>query len=164
MKIYIIGSPASGKTTLSKVLSSKYNIKRYELDCIIHDDINNHLRRTDKEILVMFGEILNNSSWIIEDIGRSIFEKGRKQSDKIYYIKLSLLEIYKRVIKRWINQKRGKEEYNYPPTIFQLFDMLKGATLYRIKEKKKLQSLEKYQNKIEYLDKKKLNEIIKNMI
>ena len=129
MKIYIIGSPASGKTTLSKVLSSKYNIKRYELDCIIHDDINNHLRRTDKEILVMFGEILNNSSWIIEDIGRSIFEKGRKQSDKIYYIKLSLLEIYKRVIKRWINQKRGKEEYNYPPTIFQLFDRLKGATL-----------------------------------
>ena len=47
MKIYIIGSPASGKTTLAKKLSKRYDIKYYELDCIVYDDENNHIKRTE---------------------------------------------------------------------------------------------------------------------
>ena len=74
------------------------------------------------------------------------------------------MEVYKRVIKRWINQKIGKEEYNYPPTLFQLYDMLRVATKYHKKEKEKLKALSKYKDKIDYLDKKKLNNIIDNMI
>jgi adenylate kinase family enzyme len=35
-KIYIIGSVASGKTTLARELSRKLNISHYELDCIVH--------------------------------------------------------------------------------------------------------------------------------
>ena len=38
MKIYIIGPVGSGKTTLSKHLSKKYKIKRYELDKVVWDD------------------------------------------------------------------------------------------------------------------------------
>ena len=37
-KIYIIGPVGSGKTTLSELLSKKYNIKKYELDKIVWDD------------------------------------------------------------------------------------------------------------------------------
>ena len=33
-KIYIIGPVGSGKTTLSQLLSKKYNIKKHELDKI----------------------------------------------------------------------------------------------------------------------------------
>ncbi len=42
MKIYIIGAPGAGKTTLAKSLSQKLNIKYYELDLLIFDDEQNH--------------------------------------------------------------------------------------------------------------------------
>ena len=77
MKIYIIGPPASGKTTLSKILSKKYNIKSYELDKLVFDDNNNnHIRRDDETIKKMFNNILSKDSFIIEDVLRSKFIKG----------------------------------------------------------------------------------------
>ena len=72
----IIGPPASGKTTLSKALSKKYNIKRYELDKLVFDDNNNHIRRDDETIKKMFNNILSKDSFIIEDVLRSKFIKG----------------------------------------------------------------------------------------
>lgn len=154
MKIYIIGSPASGKTTLSKKLSEKYHIKRYELDCIVYDDEHEHVKRTDEEINRLFNKILKEKSWIIEDVGRSKFEKGRVECDKIYYLKFSKQEIYKRIFKRWLKQKMGKEQYNYPPTLSQLLNMIKIANQYSKKESSKLKSLEKYIDKITYIDNK----------
>ena len=154
MKIYIIGSPGSGKTTLSKKLSEKYHIKRYELDCIVYDDQHEHVKRTDEEINRLFNKILKEKSWIIEDVGRSKFEKGRVECDKIYYLKFSKQEIYKRIFKRWLKQKMGKEQYNYPPTLSQLLNMIKIANQYSKKEPSKLKSLEKYIDKITYIDSK----------
>lgn len=37
-RIYIIGSVASGKTTLARTLSKKLNIKAYELDNVVYND------------------------------------------------------------------------------------------------------------------------------
>ena len=102
LKIYIIGPPASGKTTLSKILSKKYNIESYELDKLVFDDDNNHIRRDDKTISKLFNDILSKDSFIIEDVGRTKFVKGLEKCDKIYYISLNKYEVYKRVIKRWI--------------------------------------------------------------
>lgn len=158
MKIYIIGPPASGKTTLSKMLSKRYNIKSYELDCIVWDD-NNHIMRDDKTIKRMFNDILVRDSFIIEDVGRSIFREGLKKCDKIYYIKMNKLEAYKRVIKRLINQKLGKEAYNYPPSFRALIDMIKVVNSYYKREKKKLDYINKFKEKVIYLDKDKLNKL-----
>ena len=47
-KIYIIGPVGSGKTTLAKCLSKKYNIPYYELDKVVHDDIK-HCKRVMKK-------------------------------------------------------------------------------------------------------------------
>ena len=159
MKIYIIGPPASGKTTLSKVLSKKYNIERYELDKLVFDDNNNHIRRDDETIKKMFNDILSKDSFIIEDVGRSKFVKGLEKCDKIYYINLKKREAYKRVIKRLIRQKLGKEKYNYPPTLAQLIDMIKVVNSYYKKEMQKLDYLNKFKEKVIYLDKDKLNEL-----
>ena len=159
MKIYIIGPPASGKTTLSKVLSKKYNIKSYELDKLVFDDDNNHIRRDDETIKKMFNNILSKDSFIIEDVGRSKFVKGLEKCDKIYYINIKKRDIYKRVIRRWLNQRQGKEEYNYPPTLSQLIDMFKVVNSYYKKEKKKLDYINKFKEKVIYLDKDKLNEL-----
>ncbi|MBP3255854.1 MAG: AAA family ATPase [Clostridia bacterium] len=126
-KIYIIGPVGSGKTTLSKVLSEKYNIKNYELDKVVWDDDNGNIKRTDEEISELFNKIIDNDSWIIEDVGRKKFIDGIKKADITYYIDLPKITIYKRCIKRWIKQKAGKEKYNYKPTIKGLFEMLKWA-------------------------------------
>ena len=142
MKIYIIGPPASGKTTLSKALSKKYNIKRYELDKLVFDDNNNHIRR--------------------EDVGRSKFIKGLESCDKIYYISLRKREAYKRVITRCTNQKLGKEEYNYPPTLAVFLDMLRVVNSYYKKEKQKLDYINRFKEKLIYLDKEELNKLEKS--
>lgn len=156
MKIYIIGPSGSGKTTFSKILSKKYNIKAYELDCIVYDDKNNHTKRTDKEIATMFNKIIKKKSWIIEDVGRNKFEKGLEYCDKIYYLKISKFIVYKKVIKRWFKQRFGKEKYNYPPTLFQFYNMLRIARLYFKNETQKLDKIKEYKDKVVFLTSKDL--------
>ncbi len=157
MKIYIIGPPGSGKTTLAKKLSEKYNIRYYELDLLVFDDENGHLRRSDKEILSEFNKILSEDSWIIEDVGRSKFIKGIELSDKICYLKFSKIQIIKRIIKRWKNQRKGIENYNYPPTYAQFFDFFKVVNSYFKKEPQKLKILKEHSEKVIYLDSQKIN-------
>lgn len=161
MKIYIIGSPGSGKTTLAKVLSKRYDIKYYELDCIVYDDNNNHRKRTKEEIDKLFSTILKNKSFIIEDVGRNKFKKGRDICDKIYYIKLNKVRIYKQMISRWFKQRLGKEKYNYPPTIHQFFETIKDVRNYSKIEKTRLSELNKYKDKMTLLNKKELNNLLK---
>lgn len=126
-KIYIIGPVGSGKTTLSKILSKKYNIKKYELDKIVWNDENGNVKRCDDEINKLFKKVINSNSWIIEDVGRKKFIDGIMMSDITYYIDLPKITIYKRCIYRWIRQKIGYEDYNYRPTLKGLFQMLKWA-------------------------------------
>lgn len=159
MKIYIIGPSGAGKSTLSRKLAQKYNTNFYELDKIVYDDDNNHIKRTDKEITKIFNEIINKDSWIIEDVGRSKFIKGRELANIIYYLKIPKIIIYKRVITRWIKQRLGKETYNYPPTIYQFFDMLKTAQYYLKEEKEKIESLQQYKDKVIYLNVKEINKL-----
>ena len=158
MKIYIMGSVGSGKTTLSKKISHKLGIPCYELDCIVYDDLDNHRKRSDEEIEVLFQKILQEENWIIEDVGRSKFIKGREFSDIIFYIKLKKREVYKRVITRWIKQRLGKLDYNYPPTFYQLFDTIRTTNHYLRKEKEKIYDLKPYQEKVIFLDKKNLED------
>ena len=126
-KIYIIGPVGSGKTTLSKILSKKYNIERYELDKVVWNDDNGNVKRTEEEIKILFNKIINTKSWIIEDVGRNKFIDGIKKADITYYIDLPRITIYKRCISRWVKQKFGREKYNYKPTLKSLFEMLKWA-------------------------------------
>ena len=153
-KIYIIGPVGSGKTSFSKELSKKYHIKCYELDKIIWDDNHNNRKRTKQEINKLFNNILNNKSWIIEDVGRDIFKQGRVDADIIYYLKQSKIKSYYLVIKRWIKQKIGIEKYNYPPDIIYI---IKIVNSYYKKEKDKMNNLKEYNNKLVILYNKDIN-------
>lgn len=149
MKIYIIGPVGSGKTTLARELSKKYNIQYYELDKIVWDDATN-TKRNKKEIKKLFNNILKKDNWIIEDVGRDIFKLGIEVSDIVYYIKHSKVKLYYRCIKRYIKQKIGLEEYNYKPSIKGLIDMFKWVN-------KDLAS-----DKLEYIKNNSKKYIIKN--
>lgn len=160
-KIYIIGPVGSGKTTFATKLADKYNIKYYELDKVAWDDDNGHIRRTDDEAQKLLNDIINNDSWVIEDVGRSKFKAGRDKADIIYYIKLSKLKSYYRVSKRWIKQRLGIERYNHPPTFNEWLYYLSTVKSYYSKEKDKVKSLEDYKDKLIYVDKKKIKELLK---
>lgn len=160
MKIYIIGPVGSGKTTFSKKLSKKYNIKYYELDKVAWDDDNGNIKRTDEEALKIFDDILKNKSWIIEDIGRNLFKKGRYEADVIYYIKISRLKSYLRVIKRWIKQRMNKENYNCPPTFKQLLYFISTVNSYYKEEKIKLNSLKENKDKLVFINNKDIKKIL----
>ncbi|MBR3281274.1 MAG: AAA family ATPase [Clostridia bacterium] len=153
-KIYIIGPVGSGKTTLSKILSKKYNIERYELDKVVWDDDNGNIKRTDEEIKILFNKIIANRSWIIEDVGRKKFNDGIKKADITYYIDLPKYTIYKRCIFRWVRQKIGKEKYNYKPTLKSLFEMLKWAKQDVKNKKEKIERIKNNSKKYKILKNK----------
>lgn len=159
MKIYIIGPPGSGKTTLSKILENKYHTKAYELDCIVHDDFDHHQKRSSQDITNRFNQIIKQNNWIIEDVGRDIFNEGLKEADKIYYLKIPKKVIMIRVIRRWIKQRLGKEPYNYHPTFYQLYDMIKVVNKYYKKEKEKIKKIEEYPDKVIYLTNKEIKSL-----
>ena len=153
MKIYIMGSTGSGKTYLSNKLSKKYKIRPYELDRIVYDQKNLTVHRKDKEIQKDFEKIIQSKDWIIEDIGRKRFIKGRELCDKIYYIKISKFKTYLQMLKRWSNQRKGIELYNMKPTIKNLFKQLNDVRIYKREESKILKELEEYKDKLIILDK-----------
>lgn len=161
MRIYIMGSTGSGKSTLAKKLSKKYNIDYYELDKLVYyrDNITKH--RTDEEIDKDFDKILKKESFIIEDIGRKRFIRGRDVVDKIYYIKPSKMTIYNQMIKRWIKQRQGKEDYNVKPTIKNFFKNINDVRLYSKMENDVLKQLEIYKEKVEFLSKRDIDKVLK---
>lgn len=140
-KIYIIGPVGSGKTTLAKVLSKKYNIDYYELDKVVFDDDDGNRKRTDEEVKDLFNKIIRKKKWIIEDVGRKNFINGIKEADIVYYLDLSSFEIYKRCLSRWIRQRFGRENYNYKPTIKGLVQMLGWARNNTKNKDKKIQRI-----------------------
>lgn len=160
-KIYIIGPVGSGKTYFSEKLAEKLNIKKYELDKVSWDDDNGNVKRSPEEVKKIFDKILKNKSWIIEDIGRDKFRQGREEADVIYYLKLSKLKSYYRVTKRWIKQRLGFERYNYPPNFEQLLYYYSTVRSFYKKEKALLKSLEEYKDKVVFLNKREINNILK---
>lgn len=70
MKILIVGTVGTGKTTLAKKLSKQYKIEYYEIDLIVHDDENNGRKRTIDEQSDIIKKINKNEDWIIEGVLR----------------------------------------------------------------------------------------------
>lgn len=161
MRIYIMGSTGAGKTTLAKSLSKTYNIKYYELDKIVYDQKHLEVHRRDEEIEKDFEAIINKDSWIIEDVGRNRFIKGREMADEIYYINIPRVVIYKQMIFRWVKQRLGLEDYNTYPTIKNLFKSLRDVNEYKKIENKILESLNTYKEKLVTFDKNDFDRLIK---
>ena len=162
-KIYIIGAVGTGKTTLAKALSKELNIKMYQLDKVVWDDDDGNRKRTDEEVDQIFNKILEEDSWIIEDVGRKKFIEGIKQADMVYYIDLPRFVIYKRCILRWFKQKLGKEEYNYKPTIKGLIQMMKWARQDIESKNEKINRINELSKNYKVIKSNELSEIINNL-
>ena len=150
MKILIIGSVASGKSTYSKKLSKKLDIKRYEIDEIVHDDIS-HTKRSLEEQKEIIDEINKEDSWIIEGVLRKNLYFLLDMADEIILLDTSHKVRKFRIIKRYIKQKLKIEKCGYKPSISMVKDMFKWSKEFEDKKKDLLNTLDKYKYKVKII-------------
>ena len=149
MKILIVGTVGTGKTTLARKLSKDYNIKYYEIDSIVHDDSQNGRKREEKEQNVIIKNINKNENWIIEGVLRKNLQYLLELADKIIYLDVPKYKRNIRILKRYIKQRLKLETSNYKPDIKMLKMMFKWSNDFE-KNKKELENLLiKYKNKLE---------------
>lgn len=125
-KIYIIGSVASGKTTLSKEISKTLRIPCFELDSIVHDKIEGRqTRRTPIEQIKEIDRIDGVGNWIIEGTYRKTCHKVLDIADTIVFLDTPLLLRMIRIVTRFIKQQFRIEKCNYKSDLKMLRLMFK---------------------------------------
>lgn len=118
MKIDIIGSVASGKTTLAKRISLKYQIPYFEKDNIVWQRTPaGDKKRTPQERDAIFTQIITGDSWIVEGSPRNCLRESFECCEYIIVLNERTMTRLARVFKRWLLQKIGKEKYNSKPTL-----------------------------------------------
>lgn len=147
MKILIIGSVASGKTTLAKKISSKNKIDYYEIDSIVYDDLNKRKRKLEEQIDII-NNINKSDNWIIEGTLRKNLYFLLDLADKIIYLNIPLNKRKRRIFTRFIKQKIGIEKCNYKPDINILKMMYKWTNDFEREKNIFEKKLSKYNEKL----------------
>lgn len=148
MKLDIIGSVASGKTTLAREISTKYQIPFYEKDNIVWErTLNGDMIRSPEERDRIFQEIVKSDNWIVEGSPRKSLHESFKYCDYIILLDVNIWTRLFRVFRRWIQQKRGKERYNYKPTLKFLYFNIKWVFEFNSEREAIIKDLTKYGTK-----------------
>lgn len=152
MRIYIIGSVSSGKSTLAKKLSKTLNIQYQSLDEVVHIPDKSspwgNRKRSIEERDKLFYSLIQQPNWIIEDVGRPCFEKGLMEADKIVLLEIPKKIRNYRIIKRWIRQRLGIEKCIYNPRYKMLKCMLQWSKDYDLGKDKLKERILSYQDKV----------------
>ena len=149
MKVFIFGIVASGKTTLSRKLSLKYNIPCYEGDSIAWGaEEEENYKRSDEEQLNRILDIDKNGNWIIEGVYRESQKCLFDMADKIIFLDTPLYIRRIRIITRFIKQRLGIEKCNYKPTFEMLKMMFKWTNDFEKKRNKHEKILLEYKDKL----------------
>lgn len=154
MKILIVGTVGTGKTTLARKLSKEYNIKYYEIDSIVHDDINKK-KRTPQQQNEIISNINKEDGWIIEGVLRENLEDLLEIAEKIIYLDIPKNIRNKRILTRYIKQKIGIEKSNYKPSLKMLKMMYKWSNEFEKNRDEFENKLNKYVDKLEVIGNEK---------
>ena len=134
MKLYIVGSVASGKSTLARYISQKTGIPCTHLDEVVYEEDPasswGNKKRSIEERDRLFHQILAQEQYIIEDAGRECFFEGMRQADHIILLEPSLIIRKKRILLRWIKQNLGIEPCIYRPHLEMLRSMFRWVKNY----------------------------------
>jgi len=148
-KIYILGSVASGKTTLAKNLSIQTNIRYYELDSIIFDDTKKvDKKRSPKEQEKIIRTINQKGSWIIEGTYRKSCHTVLDFADHIILLDPHLILRKIRILTRFIKQKLHIEKCNYKANCSMLKAMYQWTKNFEKKREDLVKMLKNYNNKL----------------
>lgn len=148
MRLDIIGSVASGKTTLARELSEAYHVSFYEKDNIVWKRTTSGDKKRDEgERDKLFQEIIIGKNWIVEGSPRKILRESFVVCDYIILLDVPMHIRLARMIRRWIRQRAGKEKYNSKPTVKFLYYNLMWIFEYNKDRKKLIKSLSEYGEK-----------------
>lgn len=150
MKIFIIGGPGSGKTTLAKKLSEQYGIPRFDLDDLFWDNTAAHYgtKRDPAERGAMLDRILSESDWIIEGVYYAWCERCFAEADSIRFLNVPRRVYRRRIIRRFVRRKLGLEE-GKKETFRSLRDLLNWADRYQQRNAVEIQKiLRAYSDKV----------------
>jgi adenylate kinase family enzyme len=148
-KIYILGSVASGKTTIARELSKRWDIPCFELDNVVHvKQAGGDIKRSPEERDLEFSKIINSEKWIIEGVFRKCFNEGFPKAEIIILLDTPSFKRNYRIAKRWICQKLKLEKSNYRPTLKMLFLMYKWSNDFERTKDDILKILAPYKEKL----------------
>lgn len=108
-KIALFGWPASGKSTLSNVLSKKMNIDAYSLDIIRWKYINDGVK-DDSKFLEEYNKILELDSWIIEGNALDFIDSRLEKADVLIFFDSTIEQSINNFLLRDNKIKNGEEE------------------------------------------------------
>jgi adenylate kinase family enzyme len=139
-RIHIIGSVGSGKTTLAKLLSKRYNIKYYELDNVVWErHKSGDIRRTDEDRDKYLEQIVNTKSWIIEGAhSQAWVSKSFNNAELIIFLDTPYFVRTIRIIKRYVRQIIGVESANYTPSFIMFKSMFRWNRIFEKESKPKI--------------------------
>ncbi len=149
MKIDIIGSVASGKTTLAKRISKEFNVPYYEKDNVVWQRTSSgDIKRSPMERDEYFNDIISKDKWIVEGSPRESLRESFGCCDYIIVLDEYTVIRLIRVFRRWINQRNGKETYNSKPTLNFLWWNIKWVFEFNKIKRELLRELCNYGDKV----------------
>ncbi|MBQ8541299.1 MAG: AAA family ATPase [Clostridia bacterium] len=118
-KILVIGSPGSGKSTFSKILSEKLNIPLVHLDRLWWKD--GWVERSREEFDMLLKKELENECWIIDGNYQRTLELRLKYADTVIFFDYNRFLCLWRVLKR-VAVNHGKVRADMPLGCPERFD------------------------------------------
>jgi len=132
-RISIIGGAGTGKTTLSNLLSEKYNIPVTHIDGIHH--LKNWRVRDKAERDKIILDIVAKEKWIIDGTYKDTIKQRLEKSDLIIWLDYSTFAQVKGILKRFLKNP-GKEKPEIPGCNERLnLEFLKYVIDYRKKKR-----------------------------
>lgn len=154
--IFIIGSVASGKTTLAKLLSKKLNIPWYELDCIVHHNTREgRKKRSREEQIEVIKEIDSKGPWIFEGTDRESYKCLFDMAETIIFLDPPLWKRKLRIFTRFLKQKIGIEKSHYKSDLSMLKMMYTWTNDFEKNRDQLERKIKRYEGKVIKLDNKK---------
>lgn len=153
MKIYIVGSVGSGKTTLARKVAAQLHLPHFETDNFVWNhqptgDIRNEIDVRNQ----LFINAVKQEKWVIEGVHIDWTDEALLVADQIVFLDIPVNKRTWRIIRRYIRQILKIEKGNYKPTFTIFRKMFQWNTYFE--EQMKLafmQKFEVYGSKVHYL-------------
>jgi adenylate kinase family enzyme len=110
-RIYILGAPASGKSTLARRLSQEHGLPQVELDGFFWDDASTHynVRRDPAERDRLLTAAASAESWIMEGVYWGWCAPAFERADRIILLDVPLWLRHWRLARRHLRRRLGIE-------------------------------------------------------